>query len=64
MDRDGKKPKATNTAPHAERSDTKAHIHDETERSDADSRVAAEKAETEERVALSNQSHKGPQHLE
>ena len=64
MDRDGKKPKATNDAPHTERSDTKAHIHDETEKSDADSRVAAEKAETEERLALSNQSHKGPQHLE
>ena len=64
MDRDGKKPKTTNAAPHPERSDTKAHIHDETEKSDAHDRVAAEKAENEEHLALLNQGHKGPQHLE
>jgi hypothetical protein len=65
MDRNGKKPKATHDdAPHPERSDTKAHIREETEGSDAEERVAAEKAEAAERLALAHQSQKGPQSLE
>jgi hypothetical protein len=64
MDRNGKKPKAThNEAPHPERSDTKAHLRDESESADADTRAAAEKTEAAERVALQNQNPKGPQHL-
>jgi hypothetical protein len=64
MDRNGKKPKATHSdPPHAERSDTKAHQRDETESTDADARAAAERAEADERTALINQGHKGPQHL-
>ena len=65
MDRNGKKPKATHDdAPHPERSDTKAHIRDETEVSDTANRAAAEKTEAEEQLALRNQGGKGPQHLE
>jgi hypothetical protein len=65
MDRHGKKPKATHDdAPDAERSDTKAHIRDETESTEIADRVAAEKAEADEHQALVNQGHKGPQHLE
>ncbi len=64
MDRNGKKPKATHDdPPHPERSDTKAHIRDETESTDAEARAAAEKAEADERLALLNQGQKGPQHL-
>lgn len=64
MDRNGKKRKATHDdAPHPERSDTKAHRRDETESTDAEGRAAAEKAEADERLALMNQSQKGPQHL-
>ena len=64
MDRNGKKPKATHDdPPHAERSDTKAHLRDEAETTDADTRAAAEQAEAEERLALQNQGTKGPQHL-
>jgi hypothetical protein len=64
MDRNGKKPKATHAdPPHPERSDTKAHLRDETESIDAEAGVAAEKAEADEREALTNQGHKGPQHL-
>lgn len=64
MDRNGKKPKATHDeAPHPERSDTKAHLRDETESADAETRAAAEKAEADERLALLNQGAKGPQHL-
>jgi hypothetical protein len=64
MDRNGKKPKATHDdVPHPERSDTKAHLRDETESSDAETRAAAEKAEADERLALLNQGTKGPQHL-
>ncbi len=64
MDRNGKKPKATHDdPPHAERSDTKAHLRDETESTDAEAHAAAEKAEVDERVALMHQGQKGPQHL-
>ena len=64
MDRNGKKPKATHDdVPHPERSDTKAHLRDETESSDAETRAAAEKAEADERLALLNQGSKGPKHL-
>ena len=64
MDRNGKKPKATHDEPpHPECSDTKAHLRDETESADAETKVAAEKAETAERLALLNQGTKGPQHL-
>jgi hypothetical protein len=64
VDRNGKKPKATHDeAPHPERSDTKAHLRDETESADAETRAAAEKAESDERLALLNQGPKGPQHL-
>ena len=64
MDRNGKKPKAAHDeAPHPERSDTKAHLRDETESTDAEARVAAEKAESDERLALMNQGPKGPQQL-
>jgi hypothetical protein len=64
MDRNGKKPKATHDdPPHPERSDTKAHIRDEAESTDAEARAAAEKAEVDERVALTNQGQKGPRHL-
>jgi hypothetical protein len=51
MDRNGKKPKATHDdPPHPERSDTKAHMRDEAESTDAEARAAAEKAEVDERV--------------
>ena len=64
MDRNGKKPKAThNVRPHPERSDTKVHSRDETSNIGAEARVAAEKAEMEERQALVNKGKKGPQHL-
>ena len=64
MDRNGKKPKATHDdPPHPERSDTKAHIRHEAESTDAVARAAAEQAEVDERLALTNQGHKGPQHL-
>ena len=64
MDRNGKKPKAASVEPpHPERSDTKAHIREETESGDAESRSAAERAEAAEQVALGNQGSKGPQHL-
>jgi hypothetical protein len=64
MDRNGKKPKATHDEPpHPERSDTKAHLRDETESADAETRAAAAKAETAERQALLNHGTKGPQHL-
>lgn len=64
MDRSGKKPKAThNDPPHPERSDTKVHSRDDTSNHDAEAKVAAEKAEMEERQALVNKSKKGPQHL-
>ena len=64
MDRNGKKPKATHDdAPHPERSDTKAHIRDETESADTESRAVTEKSEADERLALLNQRPKGPQHL-
>lgn len=64
MDRNGKKPKAAHDdAPHPERSDTKAHIRDETESADAGARAAAERAEADERLALANQGSKGPQQL-
>jgi hypothetical protein len=65
MDRNGKKPKATHhEAPHPERSDTKAHLRDETESAAAAARAAAAQAEADERLALTNQGAKGPQHLE
>ena len=65
MDRNGKKPKATpDTPPHAERSDTKSHLRDESEGADAEARTAAETAEAAERLALQNQGTKGPQPLE
>ncbi len=65
MDRNGKKPKATHDdAAHSERSDTKAHIREETESTDAHDRAAADKVEADERLALANQTQKGPQHLE
>jgi hypothetical protein len=65
MDRNGKEPKAAHhDAPHPERSDTKAHLRDETESADAEARAAAVKAEADERLALLNQGPKGPQHLE
>ena len=64
MDRNGKKPKATHDdPPHPERSDTKAHIRDEAESTDAGTRVAAEKVEADERLALTHRGQKGPQHL-
>jgi hypothetical protein len=64
MDRNGKKPKATHDdVAHPERSDTKAHLRDEVESTDAETRAAAEKAEADERLALLNQGTKGPQHL-
>jgi hypothetical protein len=64
VDRNGKKPKATHDdPPHPERSDTKAHLRDETESDDAATRAAAEKAEAAEREALASRGQKGPQHL-
>lgn len=64
MDRNGKKPKTANVdPPHPERSDTKAHLRDEHESSDAEARTAAEKAEAAEQAALANQGSKGPQQL-
>jgi hypothetical protein len=64
MDRNGKKPKAKQgDLKHPERSDTKAHNRDESETSDAATRAATEKAETDERIALKNQHQKGPQRL-
>jgi len=64
MDRNGKKPKtARNSAPHAERSDTKAHDRDEAESTDAKVRADAVQAEADERLSLKNAGHKGPQHL-
>ena len=64
MDRNGKKPKATHDdPPHPERSDTKAHLRDESESTAAEARAAAERAEADERLALMTQGQKGPQHL-
>jgi len=64
MDRNGKKPKATqNDAPHPERSDTKAHHRDDAEGTGAKLRADAEQAEADERLALKNASQKGPQRL-
>jgi hypothetical protein len=64
MDRNGKKPKATQKDPlHAERSDTKARHRDEAEGSDAEVRAKAQQAEADERLALKNASQKGPQQL-
>jgi len=64
MDRNGKKPKATHgAAPHPERSDTKAHSHDQILKIDAGGR-ATEKAKTDERQTRTNRGQKGPQHLE
>ena len=64
MDRNGKKPKATHDdPPHPERSDTKAHHIHEVEVIDAKDKVEAEQAEADERLALKNAGHKGPQHL-
>ena len=64
MDRNGKKPKAThNHAPHAERSDTKAHNRDEAESTGAKDRADAVQAEADERLALKNAGQKGPQRL-
>jgi hypothetical protein len=64
MDRNGKKPKATHDdPPHPERSDTKAHLRDATENTDAAARAAAGEAEAAERLALLHQGQKGPQHL-
>jgi hypothetical protein len=64
MDRNGKKPKATqNDLPHPERSDTKAHHRGEAEGTDAKARAEAEQAKADERLALKNARQKGPQHL-
>jgi hypothetical protein len=64
LDRNGKKPKATHhDPPHPERSDTKAHHRDELEVTDAKGRADAEQAEADERLALKQSGHKGPQHL-
>ena len=64
MDRNGKKPKATQSdQPHQERSDRKAHHRGEVEGTDAKLRAEAEQAEADERVALKNASQKGPQRL-
>jgi hypothetical protein len=64
MDRNGKKPKATQSdQPHPERSDRKAHHRGEAEGTDAKVRAEAEQAEADERVALKNASQKGPQRL-
>ena len=64
MDRNGKKPKATQKDPrHPERSDTKARHRDETEGTDAEVRAKAQQTEAEERLALKNASQKGPQQL-
>ena len=64
MDRNGKKPKKSPAAaPHAERSDTKAHSRDDTESAGAESRAAAERAEADERQARASKGQKGPQQL-
>jgi hypothetical protein len=64
MDRNGKKPKATQKDPrHSERSDTKARHRDEPEGTAAEVRAKAQQAEAEERLALKNASQKGPQQL-
>jgi hypothetical protein len=64
MDRNGKKPKATQKhSPHPERSDTKAHHRDEAEGANAKVRAVAAQAEADERLALKNSGPKGPQHL-
>lgn len=64
MDRNGKKPKATHDdPPHPERSDTKTHLRDEAESTDAETRAAAEQAAIDEREALANLGQKGPHHL-
>ena len=43
MDRNGKKPKATRTDSHPERSDTKTQARDTTSRMEADARVQRER---------------------
>ena len=59
MDRSGKKPKATHDEPlHPERRDTKAHLREEMESTDAETRVVAE-----EHLALETRTRKGPQRL-
>jgi hypothetical protein len=64
MDRNGKKPKATQKdPPHPERSDMKAHHRDEAEGTNAKVRAEAEQAEADERLALKNASQKGPHRL-
>ena len=64
MDRNGKKPKATQKdSSLPERSDMKAHHRDEAEGTDAKARADAAQAEADERLALKSASHKGPQHL-
>ena len=64
MDRNGKKPKATqNQAPHPERSDTKVHSGGEIVSSDAEQRAAAEHAKSDARQAQVDKKKKGPQHL-
>ena len=64
MDRNGKKPKATHSdAPHAERSDTKAHRREESASVDAEARAAAGRAEADERLGRQNKGSKGPQRL-
>lgn len=63
MDRNGKKPKATHDdPPHPERSDTKAHLRDEAETHDAETRAADEKAAADELETLGSHG-KPPQHL-
>ena len=63
MDRNGKKPKATQKDSPPERSDMKAHHRDEGEGTSAKVRAEAAQAEADERVALKSASQKGPQHL-
>ena len=64
MDRNGKKPKATQKdSSLPERSDMKAHHRDEAEGTSAKVRAEAAQAEADERLALKSASQKGPQHL-
>jgi len=64
MDRNGKKPKAAHEEPpHPERSDTKSHHRGEVEGLNAKDRAETEQVEADERLALKNAGHKGPQHL-
>jgi hypothetical protein len=64
MDRNGKKPKATQKdSLHPERSDMKAHHRDEAEGTSAKVRADAEQADADERLARKSAGQKGPQHL-